>query len=106
MKQTYTKPVQFRKYRYLICDADSKRVKHICPLRRVPLADLEEIVLKDVNVTLSKPEIVFGILSEAKGLDPNGRNLTKEQIRKSFSNLSAVWDVMCPVEKYKFIQIR
>ena len=53
---------------------------------------------------LSKPEIVFGILSEAKELDPNGCNLTEEQIRKSFSNLSAVWDVMYPVEKYKLIQ--
>ena len=46
-----------------------------------------------------------GGLSEVKGLDLNGRNLTEDQIRKSFSNLSAVWDVMYPVEKYKFIQI-
>ena len=46
----------------------------------------------------------IGILSEAKGLDLNGRNLTEEQIRNSFSNLSAIWDVMYPVEKYKLIQ--
>lgn len=58
----------------------------------------------NINVMLSKPETVFGILSEAKGVDPNGCNLTEEQIRKSFSNLSAVWDVMYPVEKYKLIQ--
>ena len=46
----------------------------------------------------------FGVLSEAKELDPNGCNLTEEQVSKSFADLSAVWDVMYPVEKYKLIQ--
>ena len=46
----------------------------------------------------------FGVLSEAKGVDKNGCNLTAEQVSKSFADLSAVWDVMYPVEKYKLIQ--
>ncbi len=35
---------------------------------------------------------------------PNGDCLTDDQIRKAFSNLSSVWDIMYPVEKYKLIQ--
>ena len=104
MKAAYTKRTKNKTYRYLICEADSKRINSSCPLQRIPLNELEKIVIEDINVMLSKPETVFGILSEAKGLDPNGCNLTEEQIRKSFSNLSAVWDVMYPVEKYKLIQ--
>ena len=103
LKQTYTKTVQSRKYRYLICDADSKRVKHTCPLRRIPLADLEEIVLEDVKATLSKPDVIFGVLSEANTF-VNGSKLTLEQVRKAFDDLDAVWRVMFPAERYKLIQ--
>jgi len=49
--------------------------------------------------------IVHRGFSEAKGLNPNGGSLTEDQIRKFFSNISAIWDHMYPVEKYKFIQI-
>ena len=101
MKAVYTKKNKNKTYRYLICEVDSKRIKSSCPLKRVPLNELEKIVVEDIQVMLSKPKIVFGILSEAKKLDPNGCNLTEEQIRKSFSTLSAVWDVMYSVEKYK-----
>ena len=104
MKAVYTKKTRNKTYRYLICEADSKRINSSCPLQRVPLNELEKIVIEDIHIMLSKPEIVFGILSEAKGLNPNGGSLTEDQIRKSFSNLSAVWDVMYPVEKYKLIQ--
>ena len=104
MKQTYTKKEQSRSYRYLICDADSKRVKHTCPLRRIPEADLEEIVLEDIKLTLSKPDIIFGILSEAKSQSESGSNLTAGQVRKAFVDLNAVWKVMYPVERYKLIQ--
>ena len=93
-----------KNYRYLICDADSKRVKHTCPLKSVPVKDLEEIVLEDIKTTLSKPEVFFGILSEAKGLNANGENLTEDEVRQSFSNFNEVWKVMFPVERYKFIQ--
>ena len=53
---------------------------------------------------LSKPEVFFGVLSEAKGVGKNGCNLTAEQVSKSFADLNAIWDLMYPVEKYKFIQ--
>ena len=104
MKPSFTKKGKTDKYRYLICDADSKRVKHTCPLRSIPLNELERIVLDDIKVMLSKPEVFFGVLSEAKGVDKNGCNLTAEQVSKSFADLNAIWDLMYPVEKYKFIQ--
>ena len=104
MKASYTQKSKNRTYHYLICEADSKRINSSCPLQRVPLNELERIVIEDINVMLSKPEIIFGILSEAKGLAPNGDCLTDVQIRKAFSNLSAVWDIMYPVEKYKLIR--
>ena len=62
------------------------------------------IVLEDIKTTLSKPEVFFGILSEAKGLNANGENLTEDEVRQSFSNFNEVWKVMFPVERYKFIQ--
>ena len=104
LKRSYTKRDKTKCYRYLICDADSKRVKHTCPLRRVPLNDLEEIVVEDIKIMLSKPDVFFRVMSEAKGLDPNGASLTSEQVRKAFSDLGSVWKVMFPAERFKFIQ--
>ena len=104
LKRSYTKRDKTKCYRYLICDADSKRVKHTCPLRRVPLNDLEEIVVEDIKIMLSKPDVFFRVMSEAKELDPNGGNLTSEQVRKAFGDLGSVWKVMFPAERFKFIQ--
>ncbi len=104
LKRSYTKRDKTKCYRYLICDADSKRVKHTCPLRRVPLNDLEEIVVEDIKIMLSKPDVFFRVMSEAKELDPNGANLTSEQVRKAFGDLGSVWKVMFPAERFKFIQ--
>ena len=103
-KPSFTTKEKHKIYRYLICDVDSKRVRHTCPIRSIPLNELEEIVLKDIKVVLSKPEVFFGILLEAKNVDENGGNLTEADVGKAFTDLKEVWKVMFPVERYKFIQ--
>ena len=103
-KPSFTTKEKHKIYRYLICDADSKRVRHTCPIRSIPLNELEEIVLEDIKVVLSKPEVFFRILLEAKDVDENGGNLTEADVGKAFTDLKEVWKVMFPVERYKFIQ--
>jgi hypothetical protein len=60
--------------------------------------------VEDIKIMLSKPDVFFRVMSEAKELDPNGANLTSEQVRKAFGDLGSVWKVMFPAERFKFIQ--
>ena len=40
----------------------------------------------------------------AAELDENGKRLKLNQVRTAFADLVKVWDVMFPVEQYKFIR--
>ncbi len=53
---------------------------------------------------LSKPEMLAGVLNSAAGLGDAGKRLKLKQVQDAFSDLVKVWDVMFPVEKYKFIR--
>ena len=42
-------------------------------------------------------------MHEAGGLDEYGRHLKLPAVQKAIDDLTNVWDVMFPMEKYKFI---
>jgi len=104
MKETFSMKTDQKNYRYFLCDKDSKRIKSTCPVKSIPAAELEKLVLNDIALMLSKPEMLAGVMQAAKEVSPAGANLQPEQIRKAFGDLVPVWDVMFPVERYKFIR--
>ena len=104
MKESFSTKTGHKSYRYFLCDKDTKRIKSTCPVKRIPAAELEKLVLNDIALMLSKPEMLAGVMQAAKEVNPDGANLRPEQIRKAFGDLVPVWDVMFPVERYKFIR--
>ena len=104
MKESFSTKTGHKSYRYFLCDRDTKRIKSTCPVKRIPAAELEKLVLNDISQMLSTPEMLAGVMQTAKEVDPAGKNLRSEQIRKAFGDLVPVWDVMFPVERYKFIR--
>ena len=104
MKESFSKRLPGKRYRYFICEKDSKRIRSACPLKRVPAQELESLLLTEIGAMLAKPEMLAGILQAAKELDANGRHLKPAQVREACADLAQVWDVMFPVEQYKFIR--
>ena len=80
-----------------------KRINSICPLKRVPAAELENLLLREIGSMLAKPEIFAGIMHQASELDEHGKHLKLPMVQQAFDDLTNVWDVMFPVEQYKFI---
>ena len=44
------------------------------------------------------------MLNAAGELDADGKQLRTEQVRNAFSDFAQVWDMMFPVERFRFIQ--
>jgi len=49
-----------KRYRYFACEKDMKRINSICPLKRVPAAELENLLLREIGSMLAKPEVIAG----------------------------------------------
>ena len=67
-------------------------------------AELESLLLNEIGTMLAKPEMLAGVMHSAAELDENGKRLKLNQVRTAFADLVKVWDVMFPVEQYKFIR--
>ena len=104
MKENFTKKTEHKSYRYFVCDRDTRRLKSACPIKRVPAAELEKLLLDDIATMLSTPEMLAGVMNAAGELTVNGGRLKATQVRSAFSDFAKVWDVMFPVERYRFIR--
>lgn len=98
MKENFSVRRGNRHYRYFVCSADEKRLHSTCPLKHVPAPELEKLVLQEIGKLLNTPETLAGILGEA------GKALESEQVHNALADLNSVWEVMFPVEQYKFIR--
>ena len=102
MMETFTQKKD-KRYRYFACEKDMKRINSICPLKRVPAAELENLLLREIGSMLAKPEVIAGVMHQAAELDEHGKHLKLPTVQQAFDDLTNVWDVMFPVERYKFI---
>ena len=100
---TATQKAHGKHYQYYACQKDLKRNRSECPLKRVPAAELEKLLMDEIATMLAKPTMTAQIQNAAKELSINGKHLKAKQISEAFDNLKAVWDVMFPGERYKFI---
>ena len=73
MKESFSKRLPGKRYRYFICGKDSKRIRSTCALKRVPAQELEALLLSEIGGMLAKPEVLAGILQAAKEISENGR---------------------------------
>ena len=102
MMETFTQKKD-KRYRYFACEKDMKRINSICPLKRVPAAELKNLLLREIGSMLAKPEVIAGVMHQAAELDEYGKHLKLPAVQQAFDDLTNVWDVMFPVEQYKFI---
>lgn len=97
MKETFTARGN-RRYRYFVCGRDEKRVSSTCSVKSVPADELEKLVVREIGSLLNTPETLAGILAEA------GMALDAAATREALADLTNAWEVMFPVERYKFLR--
>lgn len=86
------------RYGYYICNEDSKRNFSICPTPRVPAADFEKVVLRELAAILKTPTMLAQIDERLKAARHGS-----EMAVKAMDNMNALWEVMCPAERYSLI---
>lgn len=87
-----------RRYSYYICNEDTKRNFSICPTPRIPAADFEALVIKELTVVLKTPTMLAQVDSRLEEFGTGSAIAVK-----ALENLTALWDVMCPAERYALI---
>lgn len=94
-----------RLYRYYICMGAIRKGAASCPIRSVPAAQIEGLVLDQVRGLLRSPEVaarVANILGEQEaGLMGN----TSQLVRDGLNNLDAVWEELFPAEQARVLQL-
>ena len=97
MIENFTKKSQGALYRYYICEKDVKRIVRSCPVKSVPVAELEKLLLGEIGKLLQSPTLIAGVMGVAGGA------LKSDEVIGALRNLRNVWEVMFPGEKHKFI---
>ena len=97
MIENFTKKSQGALYRYYICEKDAKRIVRSCPVKSVPVAELEKLLLGEIGKLLQSPTLIAGVMGVAGGA------LKSDEVIGALRNLRNVWEVMFPGEKHKFI---
>ncbi len=87
MTTTYT-ILRNRRYSYLLCSKDYKRGKSICPLKRVPVGDVEKAVLHQLGALLRAPTLLANTYSIAKEKEI----VVKKELEKQQKELCSALD--------------
>ncbi len=91
-------------YRYFCCKENGVHTPN-CPLKTVPIPELEKLVVSEVAKLFVSPTLIAAIQVKAEVLTVNGKRLTSEQIVEAMQNLQTTWSCMFPVEQYAIIHL-
>jgi site-specific DNA recombinase len=95
-----------RLYRYYICMGAIRKGAASCPVRSVPAAQIEGLVLDQVRGLLRAPEVVARVSANLADQDVDLPAEDRDQlVQDGFRNLDAVWDELFPAEQSRILQL-
>jgi len=89
-------------YRYYTSQTAMKRGGSECPVRQVPAAEIERIVLDQIRKFLQTPEIIVQTWRTARKQD---QNLTEDDVRRALLEFDKLWDELFPSEQTRIIEL-
>jgi hypothetical protein len=98
---TYTRRGK-RLYRYYVSTGVIKRGPEACSIRRVPAAEVENVVIDQVRILVQTQEIIVRTWKQARQQD---RGITEDEVRAALFDLSALWDELFPAEQARIVQL-
>lgn len=103
MSPTNTRKNGGRLYRYYYSQTAMKRGGGAgYPVRMVPAAEIERIVLDQVRHLIRTPEVIVQTWRAAKKL---GREVTEREVRSALAEFEELWDELFPAEQARILEL-
>jgi site-specific DNA recombinase len=89
-------------YRYYISQSVIKRGTDACPVRQVPAAEIERIVIEQIRSLLLSPEIIVATWRAARTAD---ESVSENDIRVALVEFEPLWAELFPAEQARIIEL-
>ncbi|HEV2153011.1 recombinase family protein [Bradyrhizobium sp.] len=101
MSPTHTRK-SGRLYRYYISQTAMKQGRSDCPVKLVPAAELERIIIEQVRRLLQAPEI---IVQTWRALRKQAAEVSEAEVRNALLGFDELWDELFPAEQARIVQL-
>jgi DNA invertase Pin-like site-specific DNA recombinase len=101
MSPTHTRK-SGRLYRYYISQSVIKRGTDACPVRQVPAAEIERIVIEQIRSLLLSPEVVVATWRAAQKVD---KVVSENDVRSALVEFEPLWAELFPAEQARIIEL-
>jgi hypothetical protein len=101
MSPTHTRK-KGRLYRYYISQSVMKRGTEACPIKQVPSAEIERIVIDQIRSLLQTPEIMVQTWRAARKTD---KGLTESEVRVALLEFEPLWNELFPAEQARIVEL-
>lgn len=91
-----------RLYRYYVSQTVLRHGAGMCPVGRVPAAEIEAAVVDQLRTVFRQPEIIIGTWKATKPLDGG---ITESETRDALTQLDPLWDELFPAEQARIVQL-
>ena len=90
-------------YSYYISQTAMKRGGGAdCPVRLVPAAEIERIVMEQVRHLIRTPEVIVQTWRTARKL---GQEVSESEVRSALTEFEEVWNELFPAEQARIIEL-
>ncbi len=91
-----------RLYRYYVSTHVIRNGASACPVRRVPAAQIEAVVIAQIKTMVQTPEIIVATWRAAR---QSINSLTERQVRDELCHFDNLWSELFPAEQARIIQL-
>ncbi|MBR1329888.1 recombinase family protein [Bradyrhizobium ottawaense] len=101
MSPTHTRK-SGRLYRYYISQTAMKQGRSDCPIKLVPAAELERIIIDQVRRLLQTPEV---IVQTWRALRKQSEDVGEAEVRSALLGFDELWDELFPAEQARIVAL-
>ena len=89
-------------YRYYISQSVIKRGTGTCPVRQVPAAEIERIVIEQIRSLLLSPEVIVATWRAAREAD---ESVSENDVRSALVEFEPLWAELFPAEQARILHL-
>ncbi len=101
MSPTHTRKAG-RLYRYYISQTVMKRGTQACPVKQIPAAEIERIVIEQIRSLLRTPEVIIQTWRAASKTD---KGLAESEVRGALFEFEPLWNELFPAEQARIVEL-
>src|SRR5260363_168333 len=102
MQPTFTRKPSGKRYRYYVSARDRRFGAGAGSMGMLPAAEIEDLVLTQVQAALAAPEVVQSVWQRVQAATPN---IEESVVVLALRNLSTLWTQLFPAEQQRIVQL-